>query len=387
MEEFGKGKTLLQLINRKQFNELCEKWNLDKGVRKLSTWEQTCTHVMAYVMRLDSLREVEATLGVPRSTFCDANAHRCSGFFQELCELILKQAVHQSCNRKVKKALRQLYILDSTECRVHGSLAKLPLWHLRTISRDIKKASLKIHVVYNLGNEWVDDFRITPNRIHDGKACFKFNLKPHCIYVFDKGYFDIRFWLKIIKSGSHFVTRLKESPARRSLKEQVLKENTNKDGVLWEGTCSRAKSNMRSLPEEDKAVLFRHIIYRDPETKKVFDFVSSDYKASGQEIADIYKKRWAIELLFRWLKSHLNIRYFASKNTNSIEIQIAIAVLVQLLVRLHRDKNKQNLSLWQSLRALRIELIREGLSKSSVQASIGSKYFTRATLVKPRYAS
>jgi hypothetical protein len=384
MKQFGKGKTLLQLIPRKEFDELCIKWNIDKRVRKLSTWEQTCTHVMAYLMKLESLREVEATLGVPRSTFSDANRSRCSGFFQELCEVLIKKICFETQDRKVKRALKEL-IMDSTECRSHGSMSILRLWNQRK-SMGKKKASFKIHTVWNVGREWIDDFIITPNRVHDGKACFKFEIKPNHIYIFDKAYKDMAFWLKIVKNGSHFVTCLQDCLSRRKLRAEIIRNSEGKDGVLWEGTCSRAQSNLLRLPKDLRNIRFRHIIYRDPETKRVFDFATSDFKASAQEIADLYKKRWAIELLFRWLKGHLNIRYFASKNVNAIEIQVAIAVLVQLLVRQYREKNKQDLTLWQCLRAIRIELIHQSLSESPLHASIGSKYFAEATLKKYRYA-
>jgi hypothetical protein len=386
MKQFGKGKTLLQLIPRKEFDELCTKWNIDKKVRKLTTWEQVCTHVMAYVIRLESLREIEAVLGVPRSTFSDANKSRCSGFFQELCEVLITQVARESRDRKIKRALKQLFVIDSTECRSHGSMSTtLPLWQQRA-SLGKKKASFKVHTVWNVGDEWVDDFIITPNRVHDGKACFKFAIKPDRIYVFDKAYHDIRFWLKIVKNGSHFVTRLKESPARRKLGAQVLKESGDKDGVLWEGSCSRAYSNLLRLPKDERNVNFRHIIYRDPESKRIFDFATSDFKSSGQEIADTYKKRWAVELLFKWLKGHLNIRYFASKNVNAIEIQVAIAVLVQLLVRQYREKNRQVLTPWQCLRNIRVNLIHQSLSENALHSSIGSKYFARAALNRQRYA-
>lgn len=47
-----------------------------------------------------------------------------------------------------------------------------------------------------------------------------------------------------------------------------------------------------------------------------------------------YKGRWAVELLFRWLKGHLNICYLAVKNTNAVKIQLDIVVLPQFLLQL-----------------------------------------------------
>ena len=100
----------------------------------------------------------------------------------------------------------------------------------------------------------------------------------------------------------------------------------------------------------------------DPETKKVFDFVTSDRQISAQEIADTYKRRWAVELLFRWFKGHLNIRYLPAKKPNSVKTQLAIAVLLQLLLQLKKITTKYQGTLWQLLRKIRTTLQREGLT-------------------------
>jgi IS4 transposase len=116
--------------------------------------------------------------------------------------------------------------------------------------------------------------------------------------------------------------------------------------------------------EERRNATYRYIVYRDPLTKKVFYFVTSDKKASGQSIADIYKKRWAVELLFRWLKGHLDVRYLAPKNKNAIKIQLAMAVLLQLLLQLKKIVTRYQGTLWTLLRGLRTSLIRESLANS-----------------------
>jgi IS4 transposase len=104
--------------------------------------------------------------------------------------------------------------------------------------------------------------------------------------------------------------------------------------VLYDGVYRPCLGVLNKLSCGDRSrAKFRYIVYRDPGTKKVFYFVTSDREASAQSIADIYKKRWAVELVFRWLKGHLNIRYLAPKNKNAIKIQIAMAVLLQLLLQ------------------------------------------------------
>ena len=360
MNQFGKGKTLLQLIDRKQFERLCEKWQMDKGTRNFSTWEQTCTHIMAYVMRLESLREVEAALFVPRSTFSDANAKRASGFFEELCTIVLRQ-IQSVGGRKIKRAIKAL---DSTRCHVHGSLDDYPLW--RDKKAHEKTAHAKLHCIWNIEGEWIEDFRITPGSKGDSPIASQFKISSGSTYIFDRAYNDLNFWWRIIRNKAHFVSRLKECPTRRIQKKILLHGCEDKVGVLWEGENRPIPMTFSRCPDVPKDIKFRHIIYRDPESKKIFDFVTSDFQTCAQEIADTYRKRWAVELLFRWLKGHLHVRRFAVKNRNAMKTQMAIAVLVQLLIQLYRIQNKFPGTLWECLRGLRMNLAKHGLGVSGL---------------------
>jgi hypothetical protein len=315
---------------------------------------------MASVMRLDSLREIEAVLGVPRSTFCDANASRPSGFFQELCEIVLGQIKSETRDRKLKRAIRSLLAIDSSECRVHGSLYDLPGWRDKSGKKENKKAIVKFHTVWHIDGEWIEDFRITPGRRHDSPIAKQFPILPNHTYVFDRAYRDMDFWKKIVSVGSHFVSRLHNTNRTRYKRMIVLGKNEDQDGVLWDGKWQPNEHYLKTHPEE-RHIRYRHIMYRDPETKKLFDFITSDFESSAQEIADIYRKRWAVELLFRWLKGHLNIRHFPTKNPNTIRVQLAVTVLVQLLVQLYRIKADFSGTLWECLRSIRTMLSRTGL--------------------------
>jgi hypothetical protein len=62
--------------------------------------------------------------------------------------------------------------------------------------------------------------------------------------------------------------------------------------------------------------------------------------ASAQEIADLYKRRWAIELFFRWVKQTLKISHFLGTSENAVRIQIAVALIAFLLLRLAHDANQ-----------------------------------------------
>lgn len=361
MSKGVKAKSLLQLIDRKKFDSLCDKWGMDKGARSFFTWQQTGVLVMSYLLRLESSREVEDVLGIPRSTFCDANQNRSAGFFEELCEMILGELRGKCRNRKIRRALKQLLAIDSTECRIHGSISSYLPWR----QKRSKQGAAKLHVVWNVDGEWVEDFRITSGRKNDCPIAKQFTISSGKMYVFDRAYNDIGFWWNITEQGSDFTSRLKDCPKHHYHRKIVLVGAGEKDGVLWDGEWRPSQGCLSLHPEVPKDFKCRHIIYRDPETKKIFDFITSDFKSSAQLIADTYKRRWAVELLFRWFKGHLKIRYFEMRNPNAVKIQLAVAVLVQLLVPLYRVVTKFRGTLWECLRMLRTTLAVKGITTSA----------------------
>lgn len=361
MKNSVKARELLQLIDKKKFSDLCHKWDMDKGVRKLTTWNHVCGLLVAYLLKLDSLREVEQVLGIPKSTLSDANCRRCSGFYEELCQVILTSLKHQIRDRKIKKAIGSLLSLDASVCSVHGSLASNWAWKAK--SSDGNKASVGFHAVLNVNMELIEDFRVEPNKIVEGSVARQFELVRGSIYIFDRGYRQLGFWWKIIEQGSDFVTRMTDSRNRRSLREKIIQSSKGKAGVLFDGEFYPSKTALSQNPEVPKKTRFRHIVYRDPVSGKVFDFITSNFKLLAQEIADIYKKRWSVELLFRWLKGHLNIRYIPSRNKNSVKVQLAVAVLLQILIRFYLLKNQiTDISSWDLLRSIRTEVLKKAAS-------------------------
>ena len=369
MEQYRRGNELVQLINRKKFFKLVEKWGMDKNVRTFPTWEQVRILVYCYLMEIDSAREVELVFGVPRSTFCDANQERCAGFFEELCRHVLWNIYAQVKCRKTRRGLKNILAIDSTECSAHGALGGFRLFGAKS---NPKKASVKLHVVWDIFGEWIDDFRITPGRVNDSPVSKQLVLQKGKIYVFDRAYNDHKFWEKIVASKSDFVTRLKKCARRKYRHMDVLPGKEHVTGVIWEGTWKPSREN---LPFK-----IRHIIYRCPDTKNIFDFITSSQKLSADQVATVYKKRWAVELLFRWLKGHLNIRYFSARNPNAVKVHVAMAVLVQLLVQLDRMIRKAPGTLWEHLCRLRTRLRVEGLKNQGPAAYRNRRTANRSLL-------
>lgn len=363
MTKAANGIGLLQYIPQSDFKKLCAKWSMDKGVRGLSSWKFISTLILSQIVQLRTLREIAAVFGVARSTMSDACRLRSHGFFQELADVILLKISTCDIKRKERQAIRDILAIDSTECQIHGSLFNFVHW-----KRGIKKASAKLHIVWNVSNHWISDYRITGGRRNDLTVAKKFCIEFGKTYVFDRAYVDLNFWLYIIKNGSHFVTRLKRAPRKEAIHKVVLnKEDFNKTGVLYDGKWTASDTAVCRLGLKSKSVVFRHVIYRDPKSGRIFDFITSDFECPPEEIAEIYKKRWSVELLFRWLKGHLNIRTLEMKNLNAIKVLLSTAVIIQLLTRLAMLMNEYSGTAWEYLRQLRIDAAVNGLQTEDLR--------------------
>lgn len=325
----GDGQRFLQLIPARKFRELCKEHEVYKRSRSFEPWDHLSALVLAQVLNLQSLREVEAVLGVKRSTLSNANDKRSSVLFQDLCDVVFARALSQ--NRKLRKAYRKVLALDSSECSLHGRLNHSSIWGTG------RRASVKFHAVWNVDDQWIEDFRITPGKINDQTLAKRLKLARDATYVFDRGYPDLSFWWDIIEAGSHFVTRLKKAFDRRV--DHLFghpRKFKNKTGVLLDQVYRPSPNRLYKHPEVPKHLKLRHIVYKDPKSDRIFDFITSDFQSPAQKIADIYQSRWSVELLFRWMKQHLQLRHPPSQNTNAIEIHLAVSVLIQLLLKLYR---------------------------------------------------
>lgn len=93
----------------------------------------------------------------------------------------------------------------------------------------------------------------------------------------------------------------------------------------------------------------RKVKYRDPETGKVFVFLSNNFDLPAKTIADLYKQRWQVELFFKWIKQNLIIKTFYGTSENAVKTQIWIAVSVYLLVAILKKRLRIGASLYTIL--------------------------------------
>lgn len=93
------------------------------------------------------------------------------------------------------------------------------------------------------------------------------------------------------------------------------------------------------------------------ESGKVLRILTNDLDTPAIEIADLYKRRWQVELFFRWVKQTLKIRHFLGRSDNAVRIQIAVALITFLLLRLAHAAQRSVHSLLGFARLVRANLM------------------------------
>jgi IS4 transposase len=322
--------SLLKPISRRQFRSIVERHDGDAYDKSFGSWSHLVTLVFAHLGGADSLRGLAASwnaqahhhyhLGagpLARSTLSDANARRPPEVFAATFTMLSAQADRQ-LRRQGAEMLR---LIDATPIPL-GELCDWAGWNGRT-------HGLKLHVVYDPGADHPRRIEITPATVNDVEIGRVQPIEPQAIYVFDKAYCDYAWWMRLHQAQARFVTRPKANASYHVVRQRPLKDRSG-DGfrVIDDADVELATQGKRKL-----AIPMRRIRVRRQDGA-MLTFLTNDRDSSALQIAALYKARWQIELLFRWIKQHLKLRKFLGRSENAIRLQILAAMIAFLLLRI-----------------------------------------------------
>jgi len=332
---------ILKFIPWQRFESLVEEYDADARVRRLSTKGQFLALLYGQLSGASGLREIVTGLSshaarlyhlgadpIRRSTFSDANTLRPAGVFADFLETMMKQA-HRGLRRKLAETT---YLIDATSVRLNEHSAD---W--ARFSTGVCGA--KVHVIYDADADRPIYAAVSPANVNDITAAQQMPIEPGATYVFDLGYYDYAWWAQLDAAGCRIVTRFKSNTPLQAVKELKIATGDNilsdRIGFLPPRQAKNGRNPMQDAVREVRVTT---------DKGKVLRILSNDLDASAEEIADLYRRRWAIELFFRWIKQILKITRFVGTSENAVRIQIAIALIAFLLLRLAQAAQKATLS-------------------------------------------
>jgi IS4 transposase len=323
--------SLTKHIPWNRFERLVDKYDADKLSRTLKSKQHLIALLYGQLSGAASLRETVTGMtshetrlyhvggaAVKRSTMSDANSNRPCRMFAELFEQMLLQA-----NRGLRRASADaVRLIDSTSVRLSslsGSWAKY--------SADVFGA--KVHIVYDPKADQPVYFAVTPANVNDITAAKAMPIEAGATYVYDLGYYNYSWWAALDEAGCTFVTRLKKNTPLTVVKSNRVAKDSNivsdRIGHLPARLAANRKNPLQVPVREIQVII---------DSGKKLRIVTNDIDAPAEQIADLYKQRWQIELFFRWVKQTLRIKHFIGVSENAVRIQIAVALIAFLILRL-----------------------------------------------------
>jgi hypothetical protein len=323
---------LLKPLSWGLLDRLAARHGSDADGRDLTTRGHLVALLYAQLSGATSLREIEAGLrshaaglyhlgaaAVARSTLAEANRYRSAAVFVDLFAALAAQLPSKAARREFDQVVR---LIDATPLRL-SDLSR----HWAGFSAGVCGA--KAHVIYDPDADRPLYAAVTPANVNDITAAKAMPIEPGATYVFDLGYYDYGWWAKLHHAGCRIVTRFKSNTPLKQATDRPLPPGATplSDRV---GHLPGRQAGSRKHPMADAV---REIRVKT-EQGKTLRLLTNDLDASAQVIADLYKRRWAIELFFRWIKQTLRIRHFFGTSENAVRIQIAVAFIAFLLLRL-----------------------------------------------------
>jgi hypothetical protein len=349
---------LTDFLPRRVFDRIVEKYDGNKYVRSFSCWNQMLCMVFGQLTARDSMRDLMLSLEahqpkyyhlgfgstVTRRNLGKANERRNSKIFEKFAYVLIEEA-RRSCYRDdfEIEVDGNVYALDSTTIDLCLNI----FWWAEFRKH---KGGIKLHTLYDVKTSIPSFLYITNAKVHDVNIMDIIPYEPGSFYVADKGYLDFLRLYKIHTQGSFFVTRAKENLQFKRIYSRVVDKTT---GVLSDqiGKLVIYKSK-KEYPEK-----LRRIKFYDCEHNKDLVFLTNNTNLKASEIAFLYKKRWEVELFFKWMKQHLRIKSFWGTTLNAVKIQMYCAVISYCLVALIGNKLKVERSIYEILQILSISLL------------------------------
>ena len=346
---------LIEFLNNDKFRRLVDKYNGNRYVKNLTCWNQLLALMFGQLSNRESLRDLIVALeahqsksfhlglgrkSIAKTTLATANQNRDYRIFEEFAFYMMEQA-RQKREEKIFKLRGKVYAFDSTTIPLCLSV----FWWAKFRK---KKGGVKAHVLYDLEAQVPAFYHITTASVNDSKAMKEIPYETDAYYIFDRGYNNFKELFRIQRLESFFVVRAKTNLQYKYVKwKRRMPKNILTDAEI---ELTVYKSH-KDYPEN-----LRLVRYNDEVQNREFLFLTNAMDLTAQQIADLYKNRWQIELFFKWLKQHLKIKKFWGTTENAVRIQISAAITAYCLVAIAQHDMKLKRSTYEVLQILSISL-------------------------------
>lgn len=352
---------ILKHLPHRALGTLITQHQTDRYRKTYTTKDHLVVLLVAQLSSCKSLRDLEVLFNqhpslryhmglrsIKRSTVSDAHNSIDSQVFRDMALLMLKRLSTQK-----KELTHVLTALDSSLIRAEGRGNQ---W-----SKGSRAGScgLKLHVQYDHTHDHIDYVELSDANINDITIAQTFKIDPQRIYVFDKGYFDYNWWKSIQDQNARFVTRLKKNSAYQVLQDLPISLQDQgfilKDQIIVLTNKHPRGGKINHLAGQK----LRLVQVKHPDTSRLDPLliVTNALDLEAEVIAGFYKQRWSVELVFKWLKQHLNLKSFLGESRQALMNQLYASIIAYVLLKLYKAATNPTMARLKDV----VTLVRNGI--------------------------
>ena len=348
-------------LHPEEFSRCAQLFPTQRPTRGLTEYDQFLALCFGQLTYRESLRDIVICLGakpsllyhlgfrgnISRTNLAYANQNRDWRLFQAIAQVLMRRAARLYQSEPTDPDLPQVaFALDSSIISL--SLNLFPWGYYA----HTKQAALKLHLILSLRGNLPAWAAITQANFPDLKILDRIPITPGAYYVMDRGYLDFVRLFRLHQCGGFFVVRNKHHVKFRVLTSRPVDKSS---GLRCDQTI-RLTSNWsaKSFPEP-----LRRIRVYDAENKVVLVLLTNQFSLPAAVIAELYRKRWQVELFFKWIKQHLRIRAFYGRSENAVRCQIWSAICAYLMVAIARKTLQVEKSLNEILQIVSVNILEQ----------------------------
>jgi hypothetical protein len=334
---------ILYLVPRWLFESCTNTYKTDIGCSKYKTYDQFVALTFGQLNKCQILNDISAGIGVSeifindlnleqspaRSTMSDGNKNRDWHVFESLYYRLLshyKTVLKKHHNTHIIKEIK-----DKSIKLIDSSVISLCLSMFDWAEFRTAKGGIKLHTAWDDALMLPEVVNISEAKVHDRYGLKQLIFPKDTIIVEDRAYFDFTLMLNRIKAENVFVTRIKGNTKYETIKELDLPNNIDQN-ILKDEIIQLTSSTAIKTGISGHKLRLVHV-YKEDENK-VIAIITNQLDWEYNTIAELYKKRWDIELFFKALKQNLQVKTFLGTSENAVKSQIYVALISYLLLEL-----------------------------------------------------
>lgn len=331
---------IINLIPRHKVNQLSKQYQSDKYYKKFKTYDHLISMLYCIFNDCTSIREVVTGLlacenkllhlgvnySVRRSTFSEANSNRTDRVFEAIYKVIYSQYGTCLPDSQKENWLSRLYIFDSTTISLFQEILKNAG---RSPMNGKRKGGIKAHTLIKSDEDVPCLVEFTSAAAHDAPFMKSVNLPNGSIAVFDKAYVDYNIFAQWEKQSVTFVTRIRKNSVYEVVGDFKVSDSQKLKGVISDKGIILGHNYHNKITKVEA----RLVEYYDKSKNRTFQFLTNNFTFAPATIAEIYKRRWQIECLFKRIKQNYPLKYFLGESENAIRIQIWCALIADILLK------------------------------------------------------